>query len=66
VSPTGVYAATGDFGSQGSTGGLSERITKAAADFTRLLRSCGPHTRQDAFADELQEMQRLLGSEGGL
>ena len=63
VSPTGVYAATEDFGAQGSAAGLSERITKAAADFTRLLRSCGPRTRRDAFAEQLSEMQRLLGGQ---
>ena len=64
VSPTGVYAATDDFGTHGTAAGLSERITKAAADFTRLLRSCGPRTRQEEYADELNEMQRLLGSQG--
>lgn len=61
VSPTGVYAATDDFGANDGTAGLSERIAKAAADFTRLVRSCGPRTRRDTFAEELSEMQRLLG-----
>jgi FMN reductase len=61
VSPTGVYAATDDFGASDSTADLSERIAKAAADFTRLLRSCGPRIRRDTFAEELSEMQRLLG-----
>lgn len=61
VSPTGVYAATDDFGASDSTADLSERIAKAAADFTRLLRSCGPRIRRDLFAEELSEMQRLLG-----
>ncbi|CNE91040.1 NADPH-dependent FMN reductase [Mycobacterium tuberculosis] len=68
VSPTGVYAATADFGTGDGTGeaatGLSERIGKAAADYTRLLLSCGPRTRRDAFAEELSEMQRLLGDPG--
>ena len=64
VSPTGVYAATDDFGTHSTAPGLSERITKAAADFARLLRSCGPRTRQEEYADELNEMQRLLGSQG--
>jgi FMN reductase len=61
VSPTGVYAATDDFGASDSTADLSQRIAKAAADFTRLLRSCGPRIRRDTFAEELSEMQRLLG-----
>jgi FMN reductase len=55
VSPTGVYAATDDFGAA-----LSERIDKAAADFARLLQACGPRTRRDVFAEELTDMQRLL------
>lgn len=69
VSPTGVYAATADFGTGDGGGeaaaGLSERIGKAAADYTRLLLSCGPRTRRDAFAEELSQMQRLLGNAGG-
>jgi FMN reductase len=65
VSPTGVYAATADFGAQHDSAGLAERISKAAADFARLLRSCGPRTRRDVFAEELTEMQHLLGAGGG-
>jgi len=61
VSPTAVYAATGDFGTHHVTGGLAERIGKAAADYARLLRSCGPRTRRDAFAEQLTEMELLLG-----
>jgi len=60
VSPTGVYAATDDFGAtQQGRAGLSERIHKAASDFTRLLRSCGPRNRRDGSAEELSEMERL-------
>jgi FMN reductase len=62
VSPTGVYAATDDFGTRPASGGLAERIGKAAADYARLLRSCGPRTRRDVFAEELSEMEQLLGS----
>jgi FMN reductase len=62
VSPTAVYAATDDFGTRQVTGGLAERISKAAADYTRLLRSCGPRSRRDAFAEQLTEMELLLGS----
>jgi FMN reductase len=61
VSPTGVYAAADDFGAQPSSGRLAERIGKAAADFARLLRSCGIRTRRDAFAEQLAEMEQLLG-----
>lgn len=63
VSPTGVYAATADFGGGGSAG-LSGRIGKAAADFARLLRSCGPRTPRDVVAEELSEMERLLAAPG--
>ncbi|WP_018548810.1 CE1759 family FMN reductase [Streptomyces sp. LaPpAH-108] len=59
VSPRPVYAATGDFGAQSGTG-LGNRITEAAADFTRVLRSCGPRSRRDAAEDELAAMERLL------
>ena len=63
VAPAGVYAATDDFGAaQRGSGALSERIDTAARDFARLLSSCGARTRRDAFADELTEMQRLLGA----
>jgi FMN reductase len=69
VSPTGVYAATDDFGARQGSVGLSERIGKAADDFARLLQACGPRTRRDVFAEELTEMERLLAGwrprEGG-
>ena len=60
VSPTGVYAATDDFGAQHGSVGLSARIGKAADDFARLLHACGPRARRDVFAEELTEMERLL------
>jgi FMN reductase len=63
VSPTGVYAATDDFGSQQTA--LSQRIAKAAADFTRLVQACGPHQRRNVFAEELSAMQQLLGNAPG-
>ena len=62
VSPTGVYAATDDFGAQQGAAGLGERIHKAASDFARLLQACGPRTRRDVFAEELTEMERLLAA----
>jgi FMN reductase len=61
VSPTGVYAATDDFGAQHGSA-LSERITKAAADFGRLMQACGPHQRRDTFAEEAATMEQLLTS----
>jgi FMN reductase len=64
VSPTGVYAATDDFGAGDSRAGLGERIAKSAADYARLLRSCGARVRRDTFAEEVSEMQRLLGETG--
>jgi FMN reductase len=60
VSPTGVYAATEDFGAQEGSRGLAERIGKAADDIARLLQACGPRTRRDVFNEELTEMERLL------
>jgi FMN reductase len=65
VSPTAVYAATDDFGQAGSSG-LGQRIERAAADFTRLMRSCGSRARRDVFDEEVGEMTRLLvGSQSG-
>ncbi|MBV8348682.1 MAG: FMN reductase [Mycolicibacterium sp.] len=60
VSPTGVYAATDDFGARQGSVDLSGRIGKAAGDFTRLLQACGPRTRRDVFTEELTDMERLL------
>jgi FMN reductase len=55
VAPTGVYAATSDFGAQG----LLERIAQAARDFARLLELRGP-CPGDTVSAEIDEMQRLL------
>ena len=60
VSPTGVYAATDDFGNQAGPSGLAERIDKAAADFVRLMLSCGARKRRDVFVEDVDEMTRLL------
>ncbi|MFC4375146.1 FMN reductase [Nocardia halotolerans] len=59
ISPTGVYAATDDFGSW-EAGSLRARVDKAGADFARLLTSCGQRRRRDVFAEELDAMSRLL------
>jgi FMN reductase len=60
VSPTGVYAATDDFGAGQGSVALSARIGKAADDFARLLQACGPRARRDVFTEDLTEMERLL------
>jgi FMN reductase len=60
VSPRAVYAATSDFGLE-SGSALAERIIAAAADFSRLLRACGPRSRHDEVDEDLASMQRLLG-----
>jgi FMN reductase len=62
VSPTGVYAATDDFGSGAGESGLGARINTAAADFERLISSCGPRKRRDVFDEEVGEMTRLLAA----
>lgn len=64
VSPRAVYAATGDFGLE-SDSSLAERITAAAADFSRLLRACGPRARREPVDEDLASMQRLLGDPPG-
>lgn len=61
VSPTGVYAATADFGAQSASSSLDQRITRAASDFTRLLHACGSRQRRDSsWNDELATMEGLL------
>lgn len=62
VSPRGVYAATDDFGAGDGASRLGERIDKAAADYSRMLRSCGARTPRDPFSDDLAEMAHLLGN----
>lgn len=65
VSPTGVYAATEDFGAQRGAEGLGERISQAASDFARLLRSCGSRQVRDVFSEEITAMENLLKSGSG-
>lgn len=64
VSPTGVYAATEDFGSQSEASPLNQRIAKGASDFSRLLQSCGPRHRRDVWNEELATMEQLLNPSG--
>src|SRR6201987_2440976 len=40
--PTRLHAATEDCGAHPGSVGLTERISRPAADFARLLRACGP------------------------
>ena len=64
VSPTGVYAATDDFGrptgAPDDEGTLDQRVDRAGADFARLLSSCGQRTRRNTFDEEAARMERLL------
>ncbi|MER7047616.1 CE1759 family FMN reductase [Streptomyces jumonjinensis] len=60
VSPRGVYAATDDFGSHESGAALADRISRAAADYARLVQGCGPRQPHDAFAEDVAAMERLL------
>lgn len=61
VSSRGVYAATDDFGSRSNEAALGERVTRAAADYARLVRGCGSHQRRDAFSEDAAAMAQLLG-----
>jgi FMN reductase len=64
VSPTGVYAATDDFGASSDDsfdgGTLEDRVERAGADFARLLSTCGQRVRRSAFDEEAARMERLL------
>ncbi|RZU46340.1 FMN reductase [Streptomyces sp. BK022] len=60
VSPRPVYAATSDFGTQDGAS-LGARINAAATDFARLLRACGPRTRETQEDADLATMRGLLG-----
>lgn len=60
VSPTGVYAATEDFGVATDQPPLDDRVDRAGADFARLLSSCGQRVRRSTFDEEAARMERLL------
>jgi FMN reductase len=60
VSPTGVYAATEDFGITSDQPPLDDRVDRAGADFARLLSSCGQRVRRSTFDEEAARMERLL------
>ena len=56
VAPTGVFAASEDFG-RGSKGGLADRIERAAAELAALVSAAGP---VDGQVDELVPFEQLL------
>lgn len=61
VSPTGVYAATADFGTrEAGSSPLDERIDRSARDFAHLLGAPGARRRRDAWTDDVSAMERLL------
>ncbi|OEJ97645.1 CE1759 family FMN reductase [Streptomyces thermolilacinus] len=62
VSPRGVYAATGDFGTDEAQAGaaLRDRVRTAAADYARLVQGCGARTRQAPEAESFTPMEQLL------
>ncbi len=62
VVPTGVFAATEDFGST-AAGRLQERVERAAAELTALLTATASPAarRRDPFED-VQPFEELLGS----
>jgi FMN reductase len=51
VIPTGVFAATEDFGSSGSSAGLNRRIARASAEFAGLVAAAAQHGAADPFED---------------
>jgi FMN reductase len=62
VVPTGVFAATEDFGST-AAGPLQERVERGAAELAALLTSSTPvsHQPRDPFED-VRPFEQLLGS----
>lgn len=64
VAPTGVYAATADFGADGASTPLDARIARAARDLAHLLIGApGPRRRRDVWTEDLGTMQRLLAAQ---
>jgi FMN reductase len=51
VVPTGVFAATDDFGTADGSTGLGRRVTRAAAEFAPLVAAAAAHGAADPFAD---------------
>lgn len=51
VVPTGVFAATDDFGTADAATGLGRRVARAAGEFATLVAAAAPHGAADPFAD---------------
>jgi FMN reductase len=60
VVPTGVFAATEDFGST-TAGALQERVERAAGELAALLTSSPPPARRRDPFDDVQPFEELLG-----
>src|ERR1700710_235249 len=56
VVPTGVFAATEDWGTAGGSVGLRRRVDRAAAELASLVVGRGPLTRTDQFDRDLAAM----------
>ncbi len=65
VAPTGVYAATSDWGSdgEGADGSLTDRIDRAARQLTALLAGAAPGRVDDPYAD-IVPFAELLADNG--
>lgn len=62
VVPTGVYAASSDWGTtEEGQEALSSRVARAAAEFAGLIGDAGPTTRQDGFDEPVPFEQLLAG-----
>ncbi len=60
VSPTGVYAATDDFGASSEERRSTTASNVPAPTSPRLLSTCGQRVRRSAFDEEAARMERLL------
>jgi FMN reductase len=59
VVPTGVFAATADFGSASAGASLAERIDRSAGELSALLAGAGPVKKADPF-DLAVDFEQLL------
>lgn len=60
VAPTGVYAATADFGEEA---GLGARIERAGSEFARLLSAYGSKVVRDSWSDDVDLIGSLLAEQ---
>jgi FMN reductase len=61
VVPTGVFAATEDFGST-TAGALQQRVERAASELVALLTATATPTRPRDPFDDVRPFEELLGS----